>query len=196
MQTPFRTPLRIGQPGDLTLLLEPSDPAEIDTLRQYQIALQSLYGGKLMEPVHLTCQRFTLTDEQQYPRLVEILTAFASHSETFTLQAQGLLPFYSEYRQAYLLKWEIVLDPRLKSCSARLERVLKTPWITSLYTPGWVSTLVTALEDIHTEPSPGKVDLPSYPYPLFTPGILTISKLHEPSNFEILDKIPLWRSSL
>ncbi|MCU0486771.1 MAG: hypothetical protein MUC85_11760 [Anaerolineales bacterium] len=194
MQTPLRTPLRIGQPGDITLLLEPVDPVEIKDMRKHQFALQEHYGGELMEPVHLTCQRFTLNDEQYYPWLLETLTAFAAQYEPFTLQAQGLLPFYSEYRQVSLLKWEVVLDPRLESFSARLEHILMQPWITSLYTPGWVSTLVTALVNINPETTQPLERLSSFPHPLFMPGILTISKLQRPSEFEIMDKLPLWTS--
>jgi len=194
MKTPLLTPLRIGQPGDITLLLEPVDPAEIEAMRKHQSALRKLYGGQLMEPVHLTCQRFILTDEKRYPALVTMLKALIEKYEPFTLQAQGLLPFYSEYRQVHLLKWEVFLDPRLVSFSAQLEHLLETPWITSLYTPGWISTLVTALVDINPEPAQPLEGLPSFPHPLFTPGILTISKLQRPSEFEIMDQIPLWTS--
>ena len=195
MKTPLHTPLRIGQPGDITLLLEPVDPTEIEAMQQHQIVLQKLYGGQLMEPVHLTCQRFALTNPQQSPALVAMLTAFAGQYKPFTLQAQGLLPFYSQYRQVHLLKWEVILDPQLVSFSAQLEQLLETPWISKLYSPGWVSTLVTALVDINPEPSKSPGQLPGLPHPLFTPGILTISKLLEPSEFEIMEKIPLWKSS-
>ena len=194
MKTPLLTPLRIGQPGDITLLLEPVDPDEIECMRKHQSALQKLYGGQLMEPVHLTCQQFILTDENRYPALVEMLKALVETYEPFTLQAQGLLPFYSEYRQVHLLKWEVPLDPRLVSFSARLEHLLETPWITSLYTPGWVSTLITALVDINPEPAQRFEGQPSFPHPLYTPGILTISKLQRPSEFEVMDKITLWKS--
>jgi hypothetical protein len=194
MKTPLLTPVRIGQPGDVTLLLEPADPAEVERLQQYQIALQKLYGGRLMEPVHLTCQRFVLTDEQRYPALVEMLKDLGRQFNPPTLQANGVQPFYSRFRQENILKWEIVLDPFVESFSARLEQLLQTPWTASMYSPGWVSTLVTALVANNSEPSQPLEGSIKFPHPLFTPGILTLSKLLGPTEFEIMDKIHLWKS--
>lgn len=194
MKTPLLTPVRIGQPGDITLLLEPVDPAEIERLQQYQLTLQKLYGGRLMKPVHLTCQRFVLTDEQHYPALVELLKNLGGQFQPSTLQANGVQPFYSRFRQENILKWEIIPDSFVESFSARLEQLLQTPWTASMYSPGWVSTLVTALEGNNPEPSQPPEELIKFPHPLFTPGTLTLSKLLGPTEFEIMDKIPLWKS--
>jgi hypothetical protein len=194
MQTPFFTPLRPGQPGDICLLLEPTDQGEIHALRQQQITLQNLYGGRLMEPVHLTCQRFVLNDQQRYPDLINMLVEFTAQYQPFSFQVQGLIPLYSPYRQMNILKWEIIPESRLKRFSARLEQLLQNPWTTSLYTPGWVSTLVTALVEIDGSRSISAERLPSFPHPLFTPSLLTVSKINGPSEFEILDKIPLCKA--
>jgi hypothetical protein len=194
MRTPALSLIRGGQPGDICLLLETDNPAETAALRQHQASLKSIFGGQEMVPVHLTCQRFILADPSYYPILFEKLKNLANGFQSFTLHAQGLVPLYSPYRKTNLLKWETVPDPLLVDFSARLEKLLDNTWSTSLYSPGSVSTWVTALVNINPEPLQDLEQLPSFPHPLFTPRILTVSKLLGPSEFEIMDRIPLWKS--
>ena len=56
--------VRPAQLGDICVLLEPTDQDEIRLLRQRQLALQARFGGKPIENVHLTCQRFESQDER------------------------------------------------------------------------------------------------------------------------------------
>lgn len=194
MQTPTLTLVRGGQPGDICLLLESDIPAEIESLRQHQASLKNIFGGQEMVPVHLTCQRFILADPSYYPNLSENLKILASGFKSFTLYAQGLVPLYSQYRKTNILKWETILDPLLVDFSVNLEKLLDNTWSTSLYTAGSVSTWVTALVNINSEPPKNLEQLAVFPYPLFTPRVLTVSKLIGPSKFEIMDRIPLWKS--
>ena len=60
-------------------MLEPTDQDEISLLHQRQISLQSCFGGKPIENVHLTCQRF-----EPQVTLVEQ-----------TLVARGIIPLYT-----------------------------------------------------------------------------------------------------
>jgi len=193
MLTPLRTPLRPGQAGDICILLEPADPTEIHALRQHQNALQQLFGGQISDPVHITCQRFQLTDPYKYSDLLDQLRYLAVDYQPFQISAQGLVPLFSSYRQMLLLKWEIPLEPWLVTVSTRLEQILVKLAINSLYPPGWVSTLVTALIDINPDSTQPPELFPDFPHPLFTPTILTLSKLHGPSEFEIMDRIELWK---
>jgi hypothetical protein len=194
MRTPSLTFLRGGQPGDICLLLETDIPAEIAALRQNQASLKRIFGGQEMELVHLTCQRFILADSSYYPIFFEKLKHLASGFQSFTLHAQGLVPLYSPYRKTNILKWEAIIDPLLVDFSAQLEKLLDNTWSTSLYSPGSISTWVTALVNVNPEPLQDLEQLPSFPHPLFTPRLLTVSKLLGPSEFEIMDRIPLWKS--
>ena len=188
MASPVPASIKPARPGDICILLEPNDAAEVNALRQRQLELQQHYGGQVMEPVHVTCQRFVLANPEQYPALVAQLSSLAASYQHFEVSAQGLVPLYSNYRQVHILKWEILREARLVSFSAQLERILEITGITSLYPPGWVSTLVTALEDISAL-ALGEPCLFEEPYKLFTPRILTLSKIHGPSEFEILEQI-------
>lgn len=182
--------LRIAQPGDLCILLEPCDPGEIAALQQHQMELQRVYGGQVMEPVHLTSQRFTLEHPQQYQALLDELGRLAERWQAFTVSASGLLPFHSEYRRAHIIKWKILPPDEMMNFSSQLEQILTNIGGTSLYPPGWVSTLVTALTGIDPACTSEEPDL-LYPQPLFTPGILTVSRIHSPTEFEILEQIPI-----
>jgi len=187
----FHQPLRTAQPGDLCILLEPGDPDEITALRQHQLALQRRYGGEVMNPVHITPQRFTLAHpQQQYQALLDQLEALAAHWQPFKISAGGLLPFHSDYRQAHIIKWKVLPPDEMVSFSSQLEHILTTIGGTSLYPPGWVSVLVTALTGIDPGTAQDEPDL-SFPQPLFTPSLLTLSKIHGPTEFEVLEQIPL-----
>ena len=190
MASPVPASIKPARPGDICILLEPGDPAEINALLQRQLELQQHYGGQVMEPVHVTCQRFVLANPEQYPALVAQLSSLAASYQHFEVSAQGLVPLYSDYRQVHILKWEILREAGLVSFSAQLEHVLEAIGFTSLYPPGWVSKLVTALEDI-SAPDRDEPRLFEEPYKLFTPRILTLSRIHGPSEFEILDQIRL-----
>jgi len=194
MQTPTLTLIRGGQPGDICLLLESDIPAEIVALRQHQESLRSIFGGQAMVPVHLTCQRFILADPSYYSCLLDKLKNLVNDFRSFTLYAQGLVPLYSQYRKINILKWDTIFDPLLVDFSANLEKLLDNTWSKSMYTSGSVSTWVTALVNINSEIPKNLEQLSDFPYPLFTPRILTLSKLLGPSKFEIMDKIPLWKS--
>ena len=186
----FPQPLRIAQPGDLCILLEPGDPEEITALQQHQLALQRCYGGQVMEPVHITCQRFTLTNLQQFEALRDELNHLAARWQPSKISASGLLSLHSEYRRADIIKWKILLTDELASISSQFERILAAIGSTSLYPPGWVSTQVTALTGIDPGVSQDETDL-HFPQPLFTPSILTLSRIYGPKEFEILEQISL-----
>lgn len=187
-------PLRAAQPGDICILLEPNDPDEIAALQQHQLALQHRYGGRVMNPVHVTSQRFTITHPQQIQALLDQLAGLAAQWQPFQISANGLLPLNSEYHQARIIKWKIAPPDALVRFSAHLERVLAAIGGDSLYPPGWVSDLVTALTGIDPAASPEEHDL-HLTQPLFTPNILALSRINGPTEFEVLEKIPLWTSS-
>jgi hypothetical protein len=184
------SPLRTARPGDLCILLEPANLDEVAALQQHQLILQRHYGGQIMEPVHITLQRFNLTHPQQYQALLDELESLRADWRPFKISAQGLFQLHSDYRQADVIKWKILPPEELALFSAQIEHILADIGGASLYPPGWVSTLVTALTGIAPASSPEEPDL-HYPQPLFTPGILKVSRIHSPTEFEILEQIPL-----
>ncbi len=195
-------------PGDICILLESDDPAEINAMQQRQSDLQQIYDGRAVLPVHQTCQRLEVDSSQALDGLVERLHAFCQRVPVSlsTLTAAALTPLYSNYRQGYILKWdtqdtqELATDEHQRRFAAALEHAIQGEGVTMLYPAGWVSTLITALEGIFT-PEQEEPRLLEQPYPLFTPRLLSVSRLiQKPGGstskkttigYQLLAKIPL-----
>ncbi len=143
-----------------------------------------------MEPVHLTCQRFELSDAQ-LPALLKQLRLLAASLAPFALAANALLTTYSPYRALHVLKWEVAVTPELRCFSDTLERLLKMLAITSLYGSGFQSTWVTALESIRPIADPSMLMQPTFPHQLFVGREIEVSRIEGPFEFETLARIEL-----
>lgn len=194
--TTITLPARPGQSGDYCLLLEPSDPFEIALLRQRQEMLQLRLGGHIVDPVHLTCQRFELQDECYLDNLLDHLFEIRSFLQFCPLTAIATVPLYSQFRNLHLFKWAVQRTPMLERLCTHLESVLDIEGVTPLYPPGWVSLLVTALEGIegpiihhHSQPL-------LQPFYLFTPGFVSLSRLNSSNgsefDYELITRFHIW----
>jgi len=199
---------RPSVPGDICILLESDDPAEIDAVQQRQAGLQQVYAGNAVLPVHQTCQRLEVRSSQALEGLIKRLHAFCERVPVSlpTLTAAALTPLYSGYRQGYILKWdtqdikELATDEHQRRFAAALEQAIQGEGITMLYPAGWVSTLITALEGI-SPPEQDEPRLLDQTYPLFTPRLLSVSRLVQKPvgnasiktaiGYQLLAKIPL-----
>jgi hypothetical protein len=168
------------------MLLEPNREEEIAQLRERQTALQGLYGGSLIKHVHLTCQRFACADEGLVREFVQRLRQIVAEVVPFALTALSLETRYVQVRKTNVLKWRVEETAELRRFAGLLEEALEETGIASLYTPGFVACLVTALREV---PEPGAGELARYvelPYPLFDVGKVILSRILGPNAFEIL----------
>jgi hypothetical protein len=184
--------VRPAQVGDICVLLEPTEPHEINHLRQRQVALQARFGGQPIEHVHLTCQRFACRDKGLLGAFVQNLTRALADLEPFPLTAIALTPRYVSFRQTNILKWEIQVTQDLKGFVARVEQALMAAGIAPLYRSGFVSSQVTALKDV-PEPGPGDLAAEVFPQHLFAADRVVLSRLDGPNAFEILAELRLPR---
>ena len=183
---------RAARPGDVCVLLEPSEDEAVN-LRQRQMSLQALFGGRLHESVHLTCQRFELHDECLLPDLIRHLGSKLVAVQPFPIVAVSLVQLTHPFWQSRLLRWRIQGTSELQRFGTIVEGTLVTMRITPhfLYTSGWKPTLVTALEAIP------EVDLAGYlgdiplPHHLFVARQVVLSRIKGRKEFEILGTIQL-----
>ena len=170
--------------ADYGLLLVPlTDTPQL--LERQQQALQKRYGGSLTRPVHMTCQRFSCTDEKQLTTLKTALTELCAQASLMPVWATELLPFYSEFRAQYVLKCRVYASPSLQQFMTQLETTLQTLDLKA-QTP-WTPELVTLLEGINaSEQAP----LPCT-QKLFVGQRLVLSRIHGPHAFEPVVNIPL-----
>lgn len=177
--------------GDICVLLESTRPAEHRRLQQHQYALQARFGGKLINHVHLTAQRFVCPDPQQFERFVAQLEKELVDVRPFELTAIAMQTLYVAVLNANLLKWRVEANADLKNLNRTLEQTLRASGITPLYVPGAISTLVSALHDVPDLTETELVHTEPFPLPLFTVETLIFSQIENASTFSDLTSIQL-----
>lgn len=195
---------RPALPGDYCILLAPAQDNHLARLRKHQMDLQMMLGGRLPEPTHLTCNRFeaavdhlidTGHPEQAEPRVLgrlrgELANRLAN-TKPFTLKPLAYLPQYSPLRFVHILKWQVESDENLRRMHRLIEDALDAARCLSLYPKGWVSTLVTALEDIQQiKLNPQAVSVPLCD-PLFTVGEVLITHIRAKDDFKVVARLPI-----
>jgi hypothetical protein len=157
------------------------------------MSLQSLFGGRLHERVHLTCQRFELQEERLLPGVVARLRTNLAAIQPFPITASSLIQIPHSFWQSRLLRWRIQVTSDVRRLAQSVEDGLVAVGVNPHfpYTSGWVPTRVTALEAVP------EVDLDRYlsdmPFPqhLFTGRQVVLSKIVGWRQFEILETIQL-----
>ena len=177
--------LRPAQIGDLCLLIQSSQPIS-DELYPRQRALQARYGGTLIQPLHLTCQRFAGQDERQWQFLLTHLRQHMGAVMPFPVTAVGLQTLAVPVLQTTILKWVIALTPALLQFQALIDDALAGSGIAGHYAPGFVSSLVAALRDITPATLTQPLHDSTLPYLLFTADQLVLSRILGPNQFAIL----------
>lgn len=182
---------RPAEPGDYCILLTPAQDAHLERLRRHQMDLQMLFGGRLPEPTHLTCNRFEVPDKKNLDLLQKALIHRLSKVTPFTLKPIAYIPQYSPLRFTHILKWQVEEDDNLRNLHKLIEEALEVSSSTSMYPRGWTSTLVTALEEI--QPIKLNSHAISIPFcdPLFTVGEVLITHIRGKNDFQPIAWIPL-----
>jgi hypothetical protein len=189
--------IRTAQPGDVFVLLEPNIE-EANEVRRRQMELQAALGGRISEPLHLTCQRFEVTDERRFDHVLETLKSTLQELPAFALTANGYIPLFSRFRQTYILKWYVQETPALRHLGALLESTLITaraiPYFR--YSAGWIATLITALEGLPDLPDDHRLSRNDFPFHLFTARHVLVTRLRSGREFETIMRFPLAEGDL
>lgn len=188
--------VRPAREDDICILLYSNDLEENALLRGSQAILQTILGGRVVTPVHLTTHRFEVQDEGGMQRLIQNLSDRLEDFHPFPITALSYVPLYSAFRDVNLLKWRIRTNVELYQYTMLVDGVLEAAGIRSIFPPGWVSSLVTALEDIpelcyDRDELNQNLQLVKEPFPrhLFTANEIALSRVRGPEEFEILEKI-------
>jgi hypothetical protein len=177
-----------AKPGDVCVLVLP-EPDDADRLRQLQMSLQSVFGGTLHEPVHLTCQRFRMAHDDPLPGIIQNLEATLAIVPPVSVVAASVVQVEHPFWQSSLLRWRIEATDEVRRLATAIEDGLVAAGITPHFPrdSGWAPTLVTALEGITPEEDldhrPSKDLFPLY---LFTGRWVVLSRILGRREFEIL----------
>ena len=183
---------RPAQAGDLFILLEPV-PDELANIREYQRDLQHLFGGRIYENVHVTCQRFTLQDDGSKSDTVHHLVESLSHFHPFSIMTDSLVMVHPPFWQSYMLRWKIRMTEEWWAFVESINSVLEAIECFPHYSIEEPATC-TALEmDVEKNVADGS--MLGLPCCLFSAQRITLSQLtkvgkHE-REFEILATVHL-----
>jgi hypothetical protein len=160
-------------------------------LQTHQLGLQEMFGGRLIEPVHYTIQRFRFFEEERLQDFRDELKQSLRNILPFPVQAQNIVTLYSEYRRARVLKWHINLTSELQNVADLVEKLLNLHKGKSMLPSRWISDLITALEDIQDMGFQRNLQLIPVPDPLFKVEQLILAQFTNQQDFKILEEFPL-----
>jgi 2'-5' RNA ligase len=176
-----------AKPGDIFLLLVPTGK-DLEYLRQKSKKLHQRYGGQLVDPIHITVERFS-PGEGQFPKeCVQKIQKNLQGIQPFQLRTDSLIQFFAPYWQSPVLRWRVENSAQWKNFRNHLENTLREAGCPSHFTRRrHASCTILKLEK--------KIPLPEnaskVAQPLFTIREIRISQLQLNQAFEILEKIEI-----
>jgi hypothetical protein len=172
---------RAAQPGDVCLLLVSSRPAsaEVKTLLE---ALRREFGGRIVEPLHVTIDRVAAVDADD---IVLSVHECLPRLRRATIRGNGLFVLRSEYRGADVLKLDVARDVALEHDIDELRAALRLAGLRPVYGDERSMT-VTALERIERGPGLDAAGA-GLPADLFVGDTILVSRILSVGRYEILD---------
>ena len=180
--------MRPAQAGDVCILLEPSAD-ELSYLRAYQRRLQAVFGGQLVEHVHVTCQRYRPDASEHLTRIVYKMVDELASVEPFPLLPASVVTLQSEFWETSLARWTVQETDAWRSLIAVLNRTLQELSCPPHYQGDWPPTC-GALEHI----APGQPLLgldEALPQVLFEARTAVLSQVEGQGRFTLLKKVTL-----
>ena len=188
METGQRGRPGVARPGDVCVLLQPAGE-DLGPLRDRQRSLLKIYGERLYEPMHLTCQRFALGGDGHRRSLPPVIVRLAS-VEPFPILAEDLVLMEHQFWRSRLLRWRVRGTAELRSFCEELEQGLICEGIR----PDFPSELgcrpryVTALKGVENGQA-GLVETGrGYPCRLFEARRVVFSLIEKGRRFRILEE--------
>jgi len=180
---------RPARPGDYCVLLA-ADAGE-PRLRERLARLQRRCGGRAVEPVHLTCQRFVAPPEalEEYLSLIRPIVLACAR---ISVEATSLVKWQAPGRHERNLRWGIALTAPLRAFAAMTERVLVAAGGVPLYASGWLPSLVTALEGIDDiSYDPNQLTTETFPFELFEAQRVLVTRIAGDNEYALEQELVL-----
>jgi hypothetical protein len=173
--------VRAAQSGDICLLLVPSRPPS-PNVKALLDGLKDEFGGRIIEPLHVTIDRVAAADTDD---LVRAVRECVPRLRKAAVRGRGLFVLRSEYRGADVLKLEVEGDEALDHDVDELRAALRQAGLHPMYGDERSMT-VTALERIERSAAPN-VTAVELPIDLFVGDTLLVSRIRGVGNYETLD---------
>jgi hypothetical protein len=144
--------------------------------------LQREFGGRIVEPLHLTLER---TDGKDASNLLAAVREYAMRARPVAVRGERLFVIPSPYRGNEVLKLHVSDGEQIRGELGALQSAIRTAGLRSLYGDDR-STSVTVLEQVERD---GPLDGWPHSLQLFTADELIVSRILGASRYEILDRI-------
>lgn len=164
--------------GDLCILLVPTY-SQSPVIRTQLADLQRQFGGEIVAPLHITCQRFAATDEQ-LEALKPLLVALCESSSPVHVTGARLEPFYSTFRAQEILKCHVEPSEDLSEFIGGVKAVTDSLGIQGHYE--FERILITLLEGV----SINHLKVFSFRRKLFIGQRLLVTRIKSPGNYTTL----------
>jgi hypothetical protein len=177
--------VRAAWTGDICLLLVPSRPPS-PKVKALLEGLQGKFGGRIIEPLHVTVDRVAAADTEG---LVRAVRECVPRLRSAAVRGSGLFVLRSAYRGADVLKLDVDRDEALDHDVDELRATLRQAGLIPMYGDERSMT-VTALERIE-RPAALNVTALGLPMDLFVGDTLLVSRIRGVGDYEILDTATL-----
>lgn len=162
-----------------------------DELTRSQLALQAQFGGRLITPAHFTIRRFRFNDEAECHVFLNELRQVVGKMPAFPLKSFSVVSVYSEFRQARVMKWHIILSQPLQTLTDTIEQLIVRSGGKSLVPSRWISDQITALEGIEDMGFFRDLLQIPIPDPLFNIEQVNLAYYSPEQDFQTLETFPL-----
>lgn len=162
-----------------------------DELTRSQLELQAKFGGRLITPAHFTIRRFRFDDEAECHVFLNDLRQAVGQMPAFPLKSFSVVSVYSEFRQARVMKWHIILSQPLQTLTDTIEKLIVHSGGKSLVPSRWISDQITALEGIEDMGFFRDLLQIPIPDPLFNIEQVNLAYYSPEQDFQTLETFPL-----
>ena len=177
-----------AKPGDICILLVPAEEDK-PALRQRQVELHDLFGGQIVEDIHITCQKFCVTDGRPLKPVLRRLSRCITGIQPFLIYAGSYIHFYSDFWKFSVLRWRVLEDKDWCFFQGQVEETLDKVSCPPHYRHGKPATCtaVNLDREINLEMVPREI----FPFPLFRARKVLFSRIKSQYEFEILETVIL-----
>ena len=175
--------VRPAEPGDVCVLLAASSPPAAE-IRARLEGLQRTFGGRLVDPLHLTLERVSgeRTDD-----LIAAVRRSISQLQPVVVRGHALMTMRSSYRRGNILKVETAQE-RIAPDVDAVRSAVRAAGLSSLYGNERRAN-VTVLEGITQD---GEVASEKWrPLDLFIADLVIVSRIAGASRYDVLEQISL-----
>jgi hypothetical protein len=180
---------RVAQIGDIFILLVPT-AQELQQLRKYQSELQLHIAGEIVDHIHITCQRFSLRDDQEIEDCLTPLKTVLNVHRPFPIYTDRIIQFEAPYHQHYVVRWRIKATKAWVNFRDSLDAVLNRIDCPSHFHRRRYASCTALNTRSRVDIDPGRLEY-QFPHFLFNAQNIVISQLQRDNKFGTICNISL-----